>query len=216
MNATTPITLTEKNACTPPSICGSTSSVAPDGPRALGCGSHRPVPDPRWHCIQTHSQAERWALENITRQGYTAFLPMVTERRPDRVTPSITRKVEVPLFRGYLFVRFCPLTDQWRPVASSRGVRRLFLTETLRPIPVRRGQIEKFMAESDARSILAAELPAFTKDTRLRVIAGPFADHEGVCLWSSETRTRLLMQVLGSEVAVEVARGAVRAAENAT
>jgi len=182
---------------------------------ALDCGSHRATPDPRWHCIQTHSQAERWAHENLVRQGYTAFLPMVTERRPDRVLPSMTHKVEVPLFRGYLFVRFDPISDQWRPIVSTRGVRRLFLTETLRPIPVRRGQIEKFMADSDARSILTAELPAFTAGARLCVTNGPFADHEGVCLWSSETRTRLLMQVLGSEVAVEVARGAVKAAEGA-
>lgn len=205
-----------KIPCTVTGDYANTSPLAPAG-NAPRCGSHTatPSPDPRWHCIQTHSQAERWAHENLTRQGYAAFLPMVTERRPDRVMPSMTHKVETPLFRGYLFVWFDPLTDQWRPIVSTRGVRRLFLTETLRPIPVRRGQIEKFMAESDARSILSAELPAFTVGARLCVTNGPFADHEGVCLWSSETRTRLLMQVLGSEVAVEVSRGAVKAAEGA-
>jgi transcriptional antiterminator RfaH len=198
--------------CTTTGDCATTSSAPPAG-NAPGCGSHRATPDPRWFCVQTHSQAERWAHENLTRQGYATFLPLVTERRPDRVTPSMTHKVEMPLFRGYLFVRFCPLTDQWRPIVSTRGVRRLFLTETMRPIPVRRGQIEKFMEQSDARSVLAAEMPAFAEGELLRVTAGPFADHEGVCLWSSETRTRLLMQVLGSEIAVDVARGAVTAVE---
>lgn len=65
------------------------------------------------------------------------------------------------------------------------------------------------MAAADERRLLAVELPPFAAGTPLRVTAGPFVDHTGICLWSSETRTRLLMQVLGSEVAVTVPRGTV-------
>lgn len=181
----------------------------------MPCGSRSTVADPRWFCLQTHAQAEAWANENLTRQGYTTFLPLVTEKRLDRVTRTMTRNVEVACFPSYLFVRFCPDSDPWKPIVSSRGVRRLFLTGSLRPIPVRRGEVEKLIEKSDDRKIFAAEMPAFDAGTELRVTAGPFADRDGVCLWSSETRVRLLMQVLGSEVAVEVARGAVKAAEGA-
>lgn len=175
-------------------------------------GGARPNPDPRWYVLQTHQQAEPWAEANLKRAGYQTFLPLVRELRRDRVIRSMMHKVDVPCFPGYLFVRFCALTDPWRyPVCKQQGVKRIFCTATDTPIPVPRGQIERLMEEADARRVIDTELPPFAAGTQLTVMAGPFADRDGICVWSSEMRTRLLMQVLGGEVVVEVARGAVRA-----
>ncbi len=168
-------------------------------------------PDPRWYVLQTHQHAESWAEANLKRAGYDTFLPMIQEMRRDRVLRTMTRKVDAPCFAGYLFIRFCATTDPWRwPVLKAQGVKRIFCTMSDRPIPVPHGQIEKLMAEADARRVVTTTAPPFAAGTELMVTAGPFTDREGVCQWSSETRTRLLMQVLGAEVVVEVARGAVR------
>ncbi len=197
-------------SCTTMVGCASSPSVPADRSVTGGCGA---MPDPRWFVLQTHQQAERWAAENLGRAGFTTFLPMITELRRDRVVRTMMHKVRVPCFAGYLFVQFCPATDAWRPVIKSEGVRRMFTTASDRPIPVRRGEVEKLRGWLDAKNEPLMELPAFATGTELRVTAGPFADRDGVCLWSSETRVRLLMQVLGSEVAVDVARGAVTAVD---
>jgi transcriptional antiterminator RfaH len=88
----------------------------------LGCGSHQTT----WICCQTHPQAERWADVNLRRQGFTTYLPLVTVTRRDRVLPTIARRVEVPLFRSYLFVDLD--TDHWTPIQHTRGVARVLLT----------------------------------------------------------------------------------------
>lgn len=172
----------------------------------------RPEPDPRWFVLQTNYHAERVADATLKRAGYETFLPLVRELRRDPVLKTMTHKVDVLCFPGYLFIKFCPLTDPWRwPVLKAQGVKRIFCTMTDCPIPVPRGQIEKLMEEADARQVLETEAPPFPPGAELTVTAGPFMGRDGVCQWSSETRTRLLMEVLGAMVAVEVARGAVRA-----
>ena len=169
-------------------------------------------PDPRWYVLETNGGKADFAEANLKRAGYETFQPLVRVLKRDPILKTLTRKVDVPCFPGYLFVKFCALTDPWRwPVLKTQGVRRIFCTMTDRPIPVPRGEIERLIAEAEVRRVIDSELPPFAAGTELVVTAGPFADHAGVCQWSSETRTKLLLQMLGSEVVVEVARGAVRA-----
>ena len=174
-----------------------------------GCGSR--VADPRWFVFQTHSQSENWAQANLVRQGYEVYVPRETVLRRDPVLKTMTNKVEVCCFPGYGFVRFCPNTDTWRPIVSTRGIKKLFCTSSERPMPVRHGDVERLIEQEESRRVVSAELPPFAPGEELVVTAGPFADRQGICHSSSESRTRLLMQVRGAEVVVEVARGAVRA-----
>jgi hypothetical protein len=86
-----------------------------------GCGSRY---DAVWAVAQTHPQAERWALQNLTRQGYAAYLPLTVAFRRDRATPTLRHRVSVPLWAGYLFVQ--PGTH-WAPICSTHGVSRLLM-----------------------------------------------------------------------------------------
>jgi transcription antitermination factor NusG len=83
------------------------------------CGS-------RWGVVHTHPQAERWAAQNLQRQGYAAYLPTHTVRIRDRTLPTLTRPVERPLFTSYLFVAV-PLT-LWGPIRHTLGVKRLLMS----------------------------------------------------------------------------------------
>ena len=83
------------------------------------CGS-------RWGVVHTHPQAERWAAQNLQRQGYAAYLPIHTVRIRDRALPTLTRPVERPLFTSYLFVAV-PLT-LWGPIRHTLGVRSLLMS----------------------------------------------------------------------------------------
>lgn len=90
---------------------------ANDGAGHSPCGS-------RWAVCQTHPQAERWALANLTRQGYQAYLPLITVNRRDRVTATLSHSVQVPLFASYVFVQ---PSDPWAPIAHTLGVSKLLM-----------------------------------------------------------------------------------------
>lgn len=108
------------------------------------CGSRR------WACCYTHPQAERWALLNLTRQGFEAYLPLVTVTRRDRATPTIRHRVEIPAFPRYLFVRIQSL---WAPIRHTRGIAALLMID---------GQ-PSIVAEAEIRALQAAEALAATQ-----------------------------------------------------
>jgi len=112
----------------------------------IACGS-------RWAVCQTHPQAERWALANLTRQGFTAYLPMTTALRRDRATPSMRHRVSVPLFSGYLFVVPGLL---WAPIRSTAGVSRLLMAGN-HPHYLVAGAVEALQAGDAVRATPLAE-----------------------------------------------------------
>jgi len=105
------------------------------------CGS-------RWAVCQTHPQAERWALANLQRQGYAAYLPLTAAWRRDRATPSMRHRVSVPLFSGYLFV--VP-GSHWAPIRSTAGVSQLLMAG-LKPHMLASGLVEALQAGEAVRA----------------------------------------------------------------
>src|SRR5437660_12488192 len=73
-----------------------------------------------WVVINTHPHREHVALENLHRQDFDAYCPLIRKRR------SHARRVETvlrPLFPNYLFVRASTDRKLWRPIDSTYGVR---------------------------------------------------------------------------------------------
>ncbi|MDR3087329.1 MAG: transcriptional activator RfaH, partial [Azoarcus sp.] len=77
-----------------------------------------------WYLVHTKPRLEKTALENLERQGYECYLPMLpTEKlRRGKLTVSDT-----PLFPRYLFIRLgMDNPDKgWGPIRSTIGVSRL-------------------------------------------------------------------------------------------
>lgn len=165
--------------------------------------------DPRrWFCVQSHPQAERWADENLRRQGYETFLPVHDVRVRDRVTRTMTHIVERPYLPGYLFVRFDRDRDSWGPICHTRGVKRLFMSTGYRPVPVPESYIADLILEAPDRRILRADAGKGENLTgeHLRISEGAFAEYEGLCAAGEKERVRMLITLLGREVAVDVDR----------
>ena len=58
-----------------------------------------------WFALQVRSQRENHVASHLAGKGYEFFLPLYTSRKrwSDRI-----KKIELPLFPGYLFCRFNP------------------------------------------------------------------------------------------------------------
>ena len=67
----------------------------------------------RWYVAHTRQNAEQRAVFNLTRQGFSAYLPRYRRRRRH------ARKVDTvlsPLFPRYVFVGMDPEVARWRSV----------------------------------------------------------------------------------------------------
>jgi hypothetical protein len=100
--------------------------------------THGHVPVAPWAVINTHPHREEMALENLMRQGFIAYCPMLRRRRSHgrRITPVLR-----PLFPSYLFVStgapvrcspFCPPTGSQLPVAARTSLPSITLIAQLR------------------------------------------------------------------------------------
>jgi transcriptional antiterminator RfaH len=136
------------------------------------CGS-------RWGVVHTHPQAERWAAQNLQRQGYAAYLPTHTVRIRDRTIPTLTRPVERPLFTSYLFVAV-PLT-LWGPIRHTLGVRSLLMSGD-RPSIVATALLDALRAAEGVRRSVVAPGALWAPGSVLEVSRGSFSGHRGALL----------------------------------
>ena len=72
-----------------------------------------------WHLVHTKPRGEARSLENLERQGFEVFLPMITLQivRRGKLT-SVTE----PMFSRYLFIRTTTMVQDLSLVRSTLGV----------------------------------------------------------------------------------------------
>ena len=74
----------------------------------------------RWLVVNTHQHRERFAIENLQRQQFTAYCPWVTRQVRHARKTYATRK---PMFAGYVFVALTDTRQNWRSLLSTYGIR---------------------------------------------------------------------------------------------
>lgn len=76
----------------------------------------------KWIVVNTHPHKEALAIENLQRQSFEGYCPMMRKRiRHARCSQDVLR----PLFPSYVFTRIDPTRTHWRSIASTLGVRTL-------------------------------------------------------------------------------------------
>lgn len=157
-----------------------------------------------WHVIETEHRQEPLARDSIQAIGFTAFLPMVANRLGKAT-------VIAPLFPRYLFAMF-DAGEDWSGLRRARGVVNVLRgIGSQAPAIVHAARVEAIMAHCSARQVVDTDpRPALiAAGLTVRVTTGLWADHHGVCLWSSAERVALLMQVMGREMRMVLPRRSV-------
>lgn len=129
----------------------------------------------QWYAIRTHSRHERVVSQQLEKQGIEDFLPTVTHTRKwsDRV-----KRVEMPLFSGYGFVRLVLSSPDRLRVLQTHGVAGFVGLNTV-ATPIPDSQID------DVRKLLASKIPfqeePFLKvGQRVRIRGGALDGVEGI------------------------------------
>jgi transcriptional antiterminator RfaH len=153
-----------------------------------------------WVVVNTHPHRERIAIDNLWRQDFVAYCPMILRRLR---TPRQPKDVLRPLFPGYVFVRVSQRADQWRPILSTYGVRKL----------VRFGDTVSFLDHRFIDSLRAREMDGaimkpdspYAVGQEVRMAGGPF---DGLVARILEIREKdrlvVLMDLLNQSVRATV------------
>jgi transcriptional antiterminator RfaH len=161
-----------------------------------------------WSVAQCYPQQEPRAVLNLERQGFETFFPHCIARKGKR-----KREVVQPLFPSYIFVA---LSDDiiWGPIANTYGVRRLLTFQNGKPYrepsKVSVGLVEglRLLASEPAAPAQPVLIPP---GTTVVIRRGPFSTRIGLVQLSGAERVKLLLDVFGREVTVELATGDVEA-----
>jgi transcriptional antiterminator RfaH len=156
----------------------------------------------RWYAIYTQPRNEDLAAAHLSRQSFDVFFPRYIKRR------SHARKIDVvpaPLFPRYLFASFDPNESRWRAIRSTRGVIDL-VRNGLDPVSVPHEIIDEIRARQDTDGfVVLARHYKLKKGAKIRIEAGPFAEHEAIFeVQRDDERVIALLSLLGRKVLIEL------------
>ncbi len=156
--------------------------------------------EPRWYACYTRARHEKKVDVLLRRRGMTTFLPLVERERKwaDR-----TKRVEFPMFPGYLFCRFS-LAAMY-DVLVTPGVSTI-IRFAGRPVAIPETEIENIRRFAEALSsspVEAEPRPWVEEGRRVRVTSGPFEGVTGVVL-ERRGRKRVLVGVEAIRQGLEI------------
>ena len=163
----------------------------------------------QWFAVQSKPRQEASAKVQLERQGYHAYLPLMTVRKRRRA--AWTTSVE-PLFPRYLFLNANINEQSLAPVRSTLGVSGLVrFGNVLRPVP---DAVVHYLQQAEAAqgAVPGEESWPFRAGDKVAVLEGPFAGLTAVFEGAQpEARAMILIELLGRQNTVEVPIDALNA-----
>ena len=157
-----------------------------------------------WYAIHSKPRQEERALENLQRQGFEAWLPLLTI---EKVLRSKLVQVVEPMFSRYLFIRLDTEQTNWSPIRSTLGVSKLV---SFGHIPAKvPPELIEFLRQAPPETVERL----FDVGSNVRVANGPLKGLEGQYLaHDGETRAFVLVELLGQPQKLRVTLDSLRVA----
>jgi transcription antitermination factor NusG len=166
-------------------------------------GSFRGVADATmpWFALYTRSRFEKQVADQLERKRMPVFLPLRMEvhRWQDRY-----QKVEVPMFRGYVFTQFSPTSPERTAVLRTAGVVRI-VGFGQKDAEVPPEQIESLRRVAEDGALLYPH--RFLRiGQRVKIASGALAGIEGILVRiRKQDRLVIAVDAIRQAVAVELA-----------
>ncbi len=154
-----------------------------------------------WYLIHAKPRQESLADENLRRQGYQTYLPLIRVWRRRR-----GRNVELiePMFPRYLFIHLTESVDDFGPIRSTYGVSNL-VRFGQDPARVPDDLIAAIRAHEDEQGVHPHPEPQLKAGDRVRLLAGPMAGYEAIFqARSGQERVLLLIEIAGKLAKMKV------------
>ena len=148
----------------------------------------------KWHLIYTKPQQEKVALDNLTRQNYQCYLPLINKEKILRGKKILTKE---PMFPRYLFVRLSHDGQQnWAPIRSSIGVSHLVHFGGLA------ANLDDEMMDNLKQKIgKALVVKFFSIGDKVEILTGPFKGMEAIFnTYKGEERAMLFLNFMAKNL----------------
>jgi len=170
-------------------------SIANDSSESELCKPHVKY----WYAIYVRSRYEKKVHQLLFEKGIESSLPLIktTRKWSDR-----KKKVEIPLFRGYVFVKIDIGRDKLNILQTDGVVKFIGIKEYPSRIPDEDIHWVHMMVEESNAVQNEKEIPVGQK---VRVIAGPFKGVEGVVMRAgNQSRLVVVIESIMQAVSVEI------------
>ena len=159
-----------------------------------------------WCCAQVEPRRERLAWHCLSLAGYKVYQPLLREQRRSHHGRKI---IATPaLFPGYLFIW---VVRGWWDARWSPGVIRLIM-DGLLPARVPDAVIGEIRARERGGFVELPKVHGLAPGMRVRVVSGPLSEQIGMlAVLRPHERVLVLLQLLGGQQRVELARSSVEA-----
>jgi transcriptional antiterminator RfaH len=153
-----------------------------------------------WYLVYSKPRQELCSLENLERQGFECFLPLIAVEKLRR---KVIVVVQEPLFPRYLFIRLDASQEgrSWNPIRSTTGVSRLV---SFGQVPAK---ADDLLVDTIRASLagVGVQKRHFEVGEVLRINDGPFAGLEAVYQMSDgEARVMVLIDILSKKVSLSI------------
>ena len=159
----------------------------------------------KWYLLQTKPNAHVTAYDNLRRQGFDVFLPLIIKTTKKN---GNFLDIKTPLFPGYLFMGSSIDPTPWKSVNGTRGVSKaVTLDGVYRPINTH--IIEGLQQRCNEQDIFQS-LRDIDVGDRAKIERGPFA--EFICVVEQikdDQRTSVLIDLLQQQTRAEVSLDSV-------
>lgn len=154
-----------------------------------------------WYVLQTRSRFEKKCYDLLAESGVSVFLPLQTVSKTwsDRI-----KKVEVPLFPGYIFVQYDE-ADRYR-ILNTQGVCRFvsFGGKYATVHPSQMKAIEQLLRSENTIEVVDIDL---TPGQEVLVASGPFKGHYARLVHhNGKGKLLLAVESIGKGVLLEIGR----------
>ena len=159
-----------------------------------------------WYLIHTKIRQERVALENLERQGFECFLPLI---RAEKLRRGALQVVQEPLFPRYLFIRLGTgmESQSWVPIRSTVGVSRL-VTFGQTPAKLADELVERIRTQSASSEVQSRH---FEAGEPVLVTDGAFVGVEAIYqMADGEGRVMVLLNILSKDVQMALSPTSIR------
>lgn len=154
-----------------------------------------------WYVVQTRSRFEKKCHDLLSASGISAFLPLQTV---EKVWSDRVKKIEMPLFPGYLFVQYDEL-DRYK-ILNTQGISKFvsFGGQYAKVHPKQIEAIEKALKFENTIEVVDIDL---VPGQEMLIASGPFKGHHAR-LVHHNGKGKLLLSVesIGKGVLLEIGR----------
>ncbi len=156
----------------------------------------------KWYVIHTRPRQEERALENLTRQGYKAWMPWL---EVEKIIGGRITKVIEPMFSRYLFIQLDQVTTNWGPIRSTLGVSKLVTFGN------QAASISNEFVEILQRTPLQDSKHILKQGDEVEIMQGPLKGVKGIFdQQDGELRAMILIELINQSHKVQVSMQELR------